>query len=48
LTRFDAVMITTDHDEVSYQEMVDWSQLVVDTRNATAAVAGGRDKIVLA
>ncbi len=48
LSHFDAVMITTDHDDVSYQEMVDWSQLVIDTRNATAAVTRGRDKIILA
>jgi len=48
LTPYDAVLITTDHDNVSYQDMVSWSKLVVDTRNATAAVATGREKIVAA
>ena len=46
LARFDAVMITTDHDAVSYRDMVDWSNLVVDTRNATRDIES--QKIVLA
>jgi len=44
---FDAAMITTDHDGVDYGALVEWSKLVVDTRNATKAVFG-REKIVLA
>ncbi len=48
LSGFDAVMITTDHDCFDYEALVRWSKLVVDTRNATKAVAHGRDKIVLA
>ncbi len=43
----DAAMITTDHDLVDYGDLVKWSKLVVDTRNATKAVFA-RDKIVLA
>jgi UDP-N-acetyl-D-glucosamine dehydrogenase len=44
---FDAAMITTDHDNVDYNALVKWSQIVVDTRNATKAVFE-REKIVLA
>jgi UDP-N-acetyl-D-glucosamine dehydrogenase len=45
---FDAVLISTDHDEVDHKELVVHHELVVDTRNATRAVAQGRDRIVLA
>ena len=41
----DAVLIATDHSAVDYAEVVRHSRLVVDTRNATAAVTGGREKI---
>ncbi len=32
---FDAVLISTAHSIVNYHQLVDWSELVVDTRNAT-------------
>jgi UDP-N-acetyl-D-glucosamine dehydrogenase len=35
---FDAVIITTAHASVNYQELGDWAQCIVDTRNAMAAV----------
>jgi len=35
---FDAVVITTAHDCVNYQELADWAQCIVDTRNIMAAV----------
>lgn len=41
----DAVLIATDHSAVDYAEVVRHSRLVVDTRNATAAVTEGREKI---
>ena len=34
----DAVVIATNHAEINYQELADWSQCIVDTRNAMAAV----------
>ena len=34
ITRFDAVVIATDHDEVDYAALVRAAKLVVDTRNA--------------
>ncbi len=36
LTRFDAVIIATDHDDVDYQLVADYSSLIIDTRNVLA------------
>jgi UDP-N-acetyl-D-glucosamine dehydrogenase len=36
---YDAVVIATNHQSVSYQELADWSPCIVDTRNAMAGVA---------
>ena len=44
----DATLILTDHDAFDYDQIVEHSKLVVDTRNATAKVKRGREKIVLA
>ena len=35
---FDAVLISTAHANVNYAELLQWSPLVVDTRNATAGL----------
>lgn len=43
----DCVVIMTDHRAVDYQEVVQRSQVVVDTRNATRHLTEGREKIVL-
>jgi UDP-N-acetyl-D-glucosamine dehydrogenase len=48
LSRFDAAVIATDHDDMDYGALVRWAKLVVDTRNATKSVREGRDKIVMA
>ena len=48
LTASDAVIIATDHTAYDYAEIVKHSRLVVDTRNATADVRGGSDKVILA
>ena len=45
---YDAVLISTDHDDVDYDTLVANARLVVDTRNATKAVSANRDKIVKA
>ncbi|MHC4619487.1 MAG: nucleotide sugar dehydrogenase [Planctomycetota bacterium] len=47
LASYDAVVISTDHSCYDYRWIVKNAKLVVDTRNATAAV-GGRRKIVKA
>src|SRR5580704_8204133 len=36
---FDAVVVATAHSCVNYQELGDWAQCIVDTRNVMAAVA---------
>jgi UDP-N-acetyl-D-glucosamine dehydrogenase len=46
--RYDLALICTDHDGVDYAGLVASVPSVVDTRNATRAVAERRDRIVLA
>jgi UDP-N-acetyl-D-glucosamine dehydrogenase len=48
LAGYDAVLIATNHSDYDYAWIVKHAKLVVDTRNATAAVRGGRSKIVKA
>jgi UDP-N-acetyl-D-glucosamine dehydrogenase len=38
LGQYDCVLIVTDHSDYDYQRIVDQSQLVVDTRNATKGI----------
>jgi UDP-N-acetyl-D-glucosamine dehydrogenase len=38
LGQYDCVLIVTDHSDYAYQRIVDESQLVVDTRNATKGI----------
>ena len=44
----DVVLISTDHSSYDYDWIVQHAKLVVDSRNATAHVKKGRDKIVKA
>jgi UDP-N-acetyl-D-glucosamine dehydrogenase len=46
LTAADCVIIVTEHRDVDYERVVRFAQLIVDTRNATAGVAGYEEKIV--
>lgn len=41
LAKADAVVIITDHTVVDYQRVVDFADVVVDTRNATAGLVRG-------
>lgn len=45
---YDAALICTDHDGVDYAALVNAVTLVIDTRNATAAVTENCDRIVRA
>lgn len=45
---YDAALISTAHSCIDYSQLVAWSRLVVDTRNATGSVKQGREKIVKA
>jgi len=38
IAAFDLVLIATAHKSVNYQELADWADLIVDTRNAMAGV----------
>jgi UDP-N-acetyl-D-glucosamine dehydrogenase len=38
LQGFDAVIVSTNHKAVNYQELADWSSCIIDTRNAMASV----------
>jgi UDP-N-acetyl-D-glucosamine dehydrogenase len=44
LSQYDCVLIVTDHSDIDYRRIVQESQLVVDTRNATKGIDS--DKIV--
>jgi UDP-N-acetyl-D-glucosamine dehydrogenase len=35
---FDLVLIATNHASVNYQELANWAQCIVDTRNAMAPI----------
>ncbi|HSW39653.1 MAG TPA: nucleotide sugar dehydrogenase [Acidobacteriota bacterium] len=35
---FDAVLISTKHDEVNYRELAEWADCIIDARNAMAGV----------
>jgi UDP-N-acetyl-D-glucosamine dehydrogenase len=47
VSNYDVVLIVTAHANVDYSQLVDWSQLVIDTRNATRAHLPN-EKVVLA
>ena len=40
ISKFDAVIIATAHANVNYRELLEWSQIVIDTRNATKGLSG--------
>lgn len=48
LGRFDCVVIITDHSCYDWQDIVNKSKLVIDTRNATRYVKGGKEKVIKA
>ena len=45
ISGFDAVVIATAHKSVSYDELAEWAQCIVDTRNTMANIARARDKV---
>ena len=38
IASYDAVLISTAHKGVDYQQLADWSNCIIDTRNAMASV----------
>jgi len=45
ISQFDAAVIATDHDDINYSELADWSECIVDTRNAMNGI-GTKEKQV--
>jgi len=45
ISGFDLVLIATNHSCVNYEELGDWAQCIVDTRNAMAGLAAARAKV---
>ncbi len=48
ITAFDVVVISTAHSAVNYQELGEWAQLIVDTRNAMSVHSCAAGKVVRA
>ena len=48
LAKYDCVLISTDHSAYDFEFIAQYSQLIVDTRNATEKVTQYKDKIVKA
>lgn len=48
ISTYDLVLISTDHDNVDYDALVENAKAVIDTRNATKQVRHNREKIVKA
>jgi UDP-N-acetyl-D-glucosamine dehydrogenase len=45
IAAFDVVLISTGHRAVNYQELADWAQCIVDTRNVMATVKVAGEKV---
>lgn len=45
---FDAVLISTAHQNVNYEELGEWSRLIVDTRNAMGGLPQFAERVVKA
>jgi len=45
ISSFDAVLISIAHDAVNYQQIADWSPLIVDTRNVMAKCKAAPGKV---
>ncbi len=48
VTRYDCVLVATDHSAYDWQMIADHATLIVDTRNALGSVTGRRDHIFTA
>ncbi len=48
IARYDAILITTDHDQIDYAELTVAAKLVIDTRNACSRAAADMRSVVRA
>ena len=44
ISEFDAVIISTNHSDINYQELADWNSVIIDTRNAMKNVQAQSEK----
>ena len=40
---FDAVLISTNHSTINYKELAEWSECIIDTRNAMRGIKAKSD-----
>ncbi len=45
IAKYDAIVISTAHDAVNYKELVDWANVIVDTRNALGEIKAPAGKV---
>lgn len=45
ISQFDAVVISTNHSEINYRELSDWSGLIIDTRNVMKHVTNKNGQV---
>jgi UDP-N-acetyl-D-glucosamine dehydrogenase len=45
IQEFDAVLISTNHSNINYNELADWAELIIDTRNAMNGISSDDNKI---
>lgn len=43
ISGFDAVIISTNHSDIDYQELADWNDTIIDTRNAMKQIEARTD-----
>lgn len=43
ISSYDAVIISTDHSDIDYQELANWNSCIVDTRNALKDITARND-----
>lgn len=43
ISQFDAVIISTDHSNINYQELADWNDCIIDTRNAMKDITSNKE-----
>ncbi len=48
IASYDAVLVSTDHDDVDYALIAANARLIIDTRNVFAKLGLGGDKVVKA
>ncbi len=44
IENFDAVIISTNHSDINYEELVSWSDCIIDTRNALKGIKARNEK----